>query len=62
MKVLEKGIYKAVYYNTVTNEEIAVQQVEYNGGDLILNMPEFVVDCALKMRYLQAIPEKGQKQ
>ena len=59
LKDLEKGVYNVSYYNTITNEQIAAQQVEYAGGDLALDIPDFVIDTAMKMRYAGPLPEKG---
>ena len=59
LKDLQKGLYNVFYYNTVTNEVIAAQQVEYAGGNLVLNLPDFFIDTAMKMRYAGPLPEKG---
>ena len=60
LKDLQKGLYNVSYYNTVTNEVIAAQQVEYAGGNLVLNIPDFFIDTAMKMRYAGPLPEKGE--
>ncbi len=46
------GRWQVEFFHTVTGEKISARTVDYPGGELRLELPEFSVDLAMKMRPL----------
>ena len=48
LKNIKAGIWNIEFWNTIDGNIIKTENIEHNGGNLILNLPEFSFDIAIK--------------